>query len=291
MSCLTVVVGRNANGAVNGLLRPGWQPLSRRVRTLTSTTLAKLSIERSGKSPWIMTPTQLCHIPEKLRVEVATRKHAKDIEEFMVSVFGKDEPIARSLRVEREDVLDLFRDVSEAGYSNEKYSTVVYDRNRLIAICLCAVSNSADDPGATAKHIDVNNHDFARDISNGPYKQRKANQLFTYVTTLEHREKLLLGNDSKVFKINILCVNEDYRRRGIAMKLTQGAIDMARSERCDWVATAATALASQEIFIRMKFNTLYEIPYKMFLENGKAVFRNLHDYCQSGRFMALRLRA
>ncbi|KIH46035.1 hypothetical protein ANCDUO_23914, partial [Ancylostoma duodenale] len=201
--------------------------------------------------------------------------------------------------VEREDVLDLFRDVSEAGYSNEKYSTVVYDRNRLIAICLCAVSNSADDPGATAKHIDVNNHDFARDISNGPYKQRKANQLFTYVTTLEHREKLLLGNDSKIidglamffFPGEVRRTKQLLYRRGIAMKLTQGAIDMARSERCDWVATAATALASQEIFIRMKFNTLYEIPYKMFLENGKAVFRNLHDYCQSGRFMALRLRA
>ncbi|RCN33919.1 hypothetical protein ANCCAN_20238 [Ancylostoma caninum] len=152
------------------------------------------------------------------------------------------------------------------------------------------VSNNADDPGTITKEIDVDNHDFAQDISNGPYKQRKANQLFTYVTTLEHREKRLLGSDSKVFKINILCVNENYRRRGIAMKLARGAIDLARSERCDWVATAATALASQEIFIRMKFSTLYEIPYNAFLENGKAVFRNLHDYCQGGKFMALRLR-
>ncbi|KIH46271.1 hypothetical protein ANCDUO_23678 [Ancylostoma duodenale] len=172
------------------------------------------------------------------------------------------------------------------------------NRTRLIAICLCAVSNNADDPGT--KQIDVNNHDFARecmyivslsDISNGPYKQQKANQLFTYVTTLEHRQKLLLGSDSKVFKINIICVNEKYRRRGRAKGLARRAIDMARSEYCDWVATAATALASQEILIEMKFKTLYEIPYKAFLENGRAVFRNLHDYCQSGRFMALRLKA
>ncbi|KIH45920.1 hypothetical protein ANCDUO_24030, partial [Ancylostoma duodenale] len=193
--------------------------------------------------------------------------------------------------VEREDVLDLFRDLSAAGYSNEKYSTVVYDGRRLIAICLCQVNNNADEPGIITREIDVDHHDFARDISNGPYKQHKANQLFTYVTTLEHRQRLLLGSDSKVFKINVLCVNKNYRRRGIAMDLARGAIDMARSERCDWVATAATALASQEIFIRMKFNTLYEIPYKAFLANGKAVFRNLHDYCQGGKFMALRLRA
>ncbi|KAL6741601.1 hypothetical protein Aduo_014837 [Ancylostoma duodenale] len=207
----------------------------------------------------------------------------------MVSDFGEDEPLNRSLKLKREDVLDFSHDLSEARYSNEKYSTVVYDENRLIAICLCAVSNNADDPGT--KQIDVNNHDFARDISNGPYKQQKANQLFTYVTTLEHRQKLLLGSDSKVFKINIICVNEKYRRRGIAKGLARRAIDMARSEYCDWVATAATALASQEILIEMKFKTLYEIPYKAFLENGRAVFRNLHDYCQSGRFMALRLKA
>ncbi|KAL6741564.1 hypothetical protein Aduo_014804 [Ancylostoma duodenale] len=113
------------------------------------------------------------------------------------------------LELKREDVLDFSHDLSEAGYSNEKYSTVVYDENR----------------------------------------------------------------------------------RGRAKGLARRAIDMARSEYCDWVATAATALTSQEILIEMKFKTLYEIPYKAFLENGRAVFRNLHDYCQSGRFMALRLKA
>ncbi|EYC12751.1 hypothetical protein Y032_0046g1401 [Ancylostoma ceylanicum] len=304
MSSLTVVVGRNVSGTVNSLLKPHWQPLYRSVQTLASITSENLPALRSENFYSNKRSAPLCHvqqqrqpqryitsIPHKLRVEVATPKHAKDIEEFMLSDFGRDEPITKSLNVTREDVLDFFRDISEAGYSNEKYSTVVYDGKRLIAICLCSVSDNTDNPETTAKEIDVDYHDFAQDISKGPYKQQKANQLFTYVTTLEHRQKLLLGSNSKVFKINILCVNENYRRRGIATELAQKAVELARSERCDWVATAATALASQEIFLRMRFNTIYEIPYKTFLENGRAVFRNLHDYCQSGRFMALRLRA
>lgn len=98
-------------------------------------------------------------------------------------------------------------------------------------MCLCGVCDNAEDPGTTAKQIDVDHHDFAKglserlkpfpstiivfsEISKGPYKNHKANQLFIYVTTLEHRQKLLLGSNSKVFKINILCVQRNYRRFG-----------------------------------------------------------------------------
>ncbi|RCN41297.1 hypothetical protein ANCCAN_12758 [Ancylostoma caninum] len=86
------------------------QPMSCEMRMLTSTTLEKRFIQRSGKFPWARIPNQLCHVrpwprsqrclpslSNKLRVEVATQKHAKDIEEFMVSDFVRDEPIARSL--------------------------------------------------------------------------------------------------------------------------------------------------------------------------------------------------
>ncbi|KIH52334.1 acetyltransferase, GNAT family [Ancylostoma duodenale] len=161
---------------------------------------------------------------DKLRFEVATRKHAEDIEKFLADQFGKTEPIGVSLN-----------------------------------------------------------------IAKGPYKQHKANQINAYVSTLEHRQKRLLGSNAKVFKLDILCVHREYMGRGLGKQLTERAIQTAQAEGCDWVATAATACASQGIFTKRGFQVFYEIPYSVFRENGNVVFQNLHDSCQGGKFMALRL--
>ncbi|KAK6753720.1 hypothetical protein RB195_012981 [Necator americanus] len=227
----------------------------------------------------------------KLTFEIATRKHADDIERFLTSEFGTTEPMAHALRPTNEDVVDLFHKVSEDGCSHEKYSTVVYDDKRLVAICLCSIKKPETVIAPLPAEIDVEHHDFAEDILKGPFKQHKANQIITFVSTLEHRQKRLLGTNSKVFKLDILCVHREYRGRGLGKELTKRAIETARAAGCDWVATAATACASQGIFSGMGFQVYYEIPYSTFRENGNILFHDLHDGCQSGKFMALRLNS
>ncbi|ETN78019.1 acetyltransferase, GNAT family [Necator americanus] len=225
----------------------------------------------------------------ELRYEVASRKHAEDIEKFMLSEFGANEPITHSLNATTSDLCDFFHDLSESGYSNEKYSSVVYDQNRLVAICLCSVTKYKEGVGSIHPEIDAEHHDFAEEILKGPYKQHKANQLVAYVSALEHRQRRLLGNTTKILKIDIICVLSEYKGRGIGKELTRRAIETAKSEGCEWVATAATANASQAVFSRIGFEALYEIPYSAFRENGNEVFRNLHDGCQGGKFMALKV--
>ncbi|KAK6020924.1 hypothetical protein OSTOST_13414 [Ostertagia ostertagi] len=90
-------------------------------------------------------------------------------------------------------------------------------------------------------------------------------------------------------KIDIICVSSEAKGHGLGKELTRRSIEIARSEGCDWVATAATAAASQAVFSRMGFQSLHEIPYSSFRENGNVVFKNLHDGCESGKFMALRV--
>ncbi|KHJ83383.1 hypothetical protein OESDEN_16920 [Oesophagostomum dentatum] len=75
----------------------------------------------------------------------------------------------------------------------------------------------------------------------------------------------------------------------VRKELTRRAIETAQAEGCDYVATAATASASQAIFSKVGFEVLYEIPYSDYRENGNPVFQNLHDGCKSGKAMALKL--
>ncbi|ETN75565.1 hypothetical protein NECAME_03755 [Necator americanus] len=151
----------------------------------------------------------ICRTLNQYRTEVATQKHANDIHGFMLAEYVVNEPIANSLGVTRYDVEDLFDDMAKDGYSNEKYSTVVYDQDS----------------------------------------------------------------------------------RGIAKALTRKAIELARSEGCDWVASAVTSFQSEEILRKMQFQTLYEIPFEIFREYGQPVFNHLPDFGDSGKFMALRLKS
>ncbi|VDM57412.1 unnamed protein product [Angiostrongylus costaricensis] len=129
----------------------------------------------------------------------------------------------------------------------------------------------------------------AIEISKGPYKQHKANQLTAYVNALEQGIHRLPGHFTKCLKIDIICVADEAKGHGLGKELTKRAINVARSEGCEWVVTAATAAASQAVFTRMGFETFYEIPFSNFCENGTVVFNNLFDGCSSGKLMALRL--
>ncbi|VDM77103.1 unnamed protein product [Strongylus vulgaris] len=227
---------------------------------------------------------------ETLRFDVASRKHAKDILQYLIEEFRKDEPISKSLGVTRNDIYDFFYDLARNG-THGKYSTVVYDESKLIGLSLCSLRmQNEGDPG-DLPDVDTEHHDYAEKIRKGPYKQHKSNQLFTYVTTLELHQKRLLGIESKVFNVDVLGVHKDYRRQGLGKKLLRISIDKARSEGCQWIASCATACASANILASMGFEVLYEIPYSHFRENGEVVFRNLHDRCLAGKFMALRLRS
>ncbi|EYC12753.1 hypothetical protein Y032_0046g1402 [Ancylostoma ceylanicum] len=247
------------------------------------------SLQRQQRQPWHQLRRSFATTSDNLRIDVATRKHAKDVEKYLNEEFSANEPISRSLGLTKDDACDFFHDLADNGLSHEKYSSVVYDKDRLVALLLCAVKNHAADEAPIPPEIDAEHHDFAEEISKGPYKNRKANQLFTYVYAIEHRQKRLLGDKSKVFKLDILGVHRDYRGRGLGKKLTERALEIARTDGCQFVATAATAMASQGIFTKMGFQTLYDIPYAVFRENGKAVFQNLHDGCKGGKFMVLRL--
>ncbi|KAL6741563.1 hypothetical protein Aduo_014803 [Ancylostoma duodenale] len=247
------------------------------------------SLQRQQGQNWQQIWRSFATTSDNLRIDVATRKHAKDIEKYLNEEFSANEPISRSINLSKNDACDFFHDLTENGCSHEKYSSVVYDKDRLVALLLCAVKNHAADDAPISPEIDAEHHDFAEEIRKGPYKNHKANQLFTYVYAIEHRQKRLLGSKSKVFKLDVLGVHRDYRGRGLGKKLTERALETARADGCQFVATAATARASQGIFTKMGFQSLYEIPYAVFRESGKAVFQNLHDGCEGGKFMVLRL--
>ncbi|VDM77728.1 unnamed protein product [Strongylus vulgaris] len=145
---------------------------------------------------------------EKIRFVPATKDHVDEIQEFLHTQFGMNEPITTSIKATRDDVFDIFHDGAVNG-TNNKYSTLVYHENRLVGLCLCSMCPSESVDGPLPAEIDVKNHDFAQDILKGPYKQHKANQIIILVHFLEDTLKRLLRKN-KVMKMDFLSVHKDY---------------------------------------------------------------------------------
>ncbi|WKY10016.1 hypothetical protein Q1695_002396 [Nippostrongylus brasiliensis] len=221
---------------------------------------------------------------------VATRQHAAEIEKFLREEFRINEPITSSIGATDADVADLFHGIAESGYGSEKYSMVVYKNTRLVAISLCSVKICEKGKNSTSSLASIQPHDYGKEIANGPYRQHKSNQIAVLLDVIESKQVELLGNGSKVFKCDVLCVSRAARGQGIAKRLTEMAIDTARREGCDWMASDATAVASQNLLAKYGFKTLLEIPYSNYLDNGEVVFKNLPDGGKSAKFIALSLK-
>ncbi|VDM81522.1 unnamed protein product, partial [Strongylus vulgaris] len=212
--------------------------------------------------------------------EQASEKDEEKILEFLFAQFGLSEPISKSIKLTKGDAIELFCDNAKQG--SNKYSTLAYDGDRLVGLCLCSLKDSDTEDTLVPAEVDFENHDCAEDIKKGPYKEHKANEIVTLVHALEDSLKRLIGKHKKVLKIDILS-------KGLGKALTRRAVEIALTERCDWVVTTATSSASQRIFAKAGLRVIYEIPYEHFRENGNPVFQNLYDGCSAGRAMAVNL--
>ena len=87
----------------------------------------------------------------------------------------------------------------------------------------------------------------------------------------------------------ILCVRREYRRRGMARRMVEKSIRIARKLGCALVKCEAAVANSQRLFDQMQFITVKEIKYADWLrEDGKQVF-TYDDGSTCARLMLFKL--
>ena len=81
-----------------------------------------------------------------------------------------------------------------------------------------------------------------------------------------------MGN---IFSFQVLSVHPNYRRLGIATKLVQKSIELARSRGFEVVKAEATGKYSQKLYTKLNFDILFEISYNDYKVDGEVVFKNM----------------
>ena len=79
----------------------------------------------------------------------------------------------------------------------------------------------------------------------------------------------------KILEFKALSVHPNYRRFGIATKLVQKSIELARSRGFEVVKVKATGKYSQKLFNNLDFDLLFEKSYRDYNDDGEVVFKNM----------------
>ncbi|WKY00019.1 hypothetical protein Q1695_014698 [Nippostrongylus brasiliensis] len=214
----------------------------------------------------------------------ATDQQRADIIEFLHKEFIRNEPMAASLNPSEREFDGVFADIVGICLK-DSCTTLAYHDGKIIGLLLGAIKyhDKAEFP---KRYSGI---DFTEEITKGPYKNRNENRIATFLDVAEAHQDELLGEDAKIFKIEIICVAVSARGLGIAKELMRLSFEKARSEGCDWMAAVATAVASQSLFAKLGFETFFEVPFVNFRENGQPVFRDVPDGGRSAKFIAIRL--
>ncbi|KAK0414280.1 hypothetical protein QR680_007244 [Steinernema hermaphroditum] len=219
-----------------------------------------------------------------LRYEIAKESQRSLIFDFMMEYFRVLEPITASLGTTIDEIRDFFDDLVSSGLTG-KFSLLAFEDNRLAGVCLNCVKEVKE----TSDVVFKLKPDYKSDILNGEYTYDNANRIATLVSEIEKNISSTTPNASKIFKIDVICVNPYYARQGIAKQMVEQSLKLAKDLGCQYAASCATAVASQYLFDKLHFSCAREIPFASYKEGGLPIFRNLRDGGRSAKLMVRKL--
>jgi len=212
-----------------------------------------------------------------LKFEIAKKEQENEILEFLLKFFREDEPISRSIKMSRDDGYTLFKDLVKEGLQSPVSFVCLNETGEVIG---CRLNSVVDLKNKTPEH--------EYDVQPNPNYTAVSQKIERFLDEICKDLHSFIPDCKKYMKFLMVSVHPKYQRRGIAKKLIELSMDMAKNSDCDYIVVAATAFNSQQLFKKLQFDTLRTIDHKDFLEDQQPVF-NCDDGTNCAKLMAKKL--
>uniref|UniRef100_A0A914PZE4 N-acetyltransferase domain-containing protein n=1 Tax=Panagrolaimus davidi TaxID=227884 RepID=A0A914PZE4_9BILA len=224
---------------------------------------------------------------EKLNFVVGDlSKYSEMVMKMIIYEYSQEAPITKAIGAKPDEIKDLCLEACKESI-NSPVSVLAFLGEKCVGWVLnyikTEIQECSEDPNLSFKK------DFTEKIANKGYDNSKANKIAAIGDEITRDFSYYIPNCKKLFVLHILFVHPDFGGKGIATKLTEKSIELAKENQCDYIMSVPSNIKSAHIFTKFGFELVREIPFDAFQENGQSFVKDLGDGNKSTRLMFLKI--
>jgi len=212
-------------------------------------------------------------------VQPAQLHHEGEIRAFLLEHYREAESTQNSLGITVQDVKTAYKKTLQACLQDGNHSMLAMDplTGKILGTCIAEV-HSAD---AMPPHCLLK---FPPEVLEADTMQKMSKLERFYEELLRALQK---STDAQsLIRVNMISTDPYFFRKSIGGAMLEAMLTSARLSGVELCYAAATTVAGQKLFTRHGFRTAREIFFTTYKdENGRKVFRRLHDCVLSGKLM------
>ncbi|KHJ41237.1 acetyltransferase, GNAT family [Trichuris suis] len=193
-----------------------------------------------------------------------TKEDKEDVVNFLLSDFLHEEPLSMTLKATQQEARPFFDQLIRACLPSDASYLIRGKSDQIVAMLINKIASLNDDD--TYDKIDV------------PASEPKFSKLADLLNHMaqymvEHREQFTLPVKRDYLEMEILSVHRNSIGQGLAKKLVDASVELAKNRGCAFATAVATNIASQQLFSKLGFETLYTLMHKDYVDNrGRQIF-------------------
>uniref|UniRef100_A0A914PIT0 N-acetyltransferase domain-containing protein n=1 Tax=Panagrolaimus davidi TaxID=227884 RepID=A0A914PIT0_9BILA len=213
-------------------------------------------------------------------------KYSEMVMKMIIYEYSQEAPITKGIGAKPEEIQNMRLETSKVSIKSP-LSILAFFEDKCISWVLNYIKTDIkecfEDPNLSF------NSDFTERIAKGRFDNLKANRIAAIGDEITKNFSYFIPNCKKLFVLHILFVQPNFGGKGIATKLTEKSIQLARENECDWIMSVPSNIKSAHIFTKFGFELAREIPFDAFQENGQPFLKDLGDGNKCTRLMFLKI--
>lgn len=192
-----------------------------------------------------------------IRRFILSSRDVAEASEVLSRVFTLQEPITRTFDVSREAFAPVARAVCE-GAAATGLSVVARDReNKIIGFRI--------------------SEPWPAPVTEMPALAPALDHIFTLLGFLEAEFDRIFANDNRAVHFQMMGCMPGYEGLGLGTTMVRDALELARKQGFKRVFVEATHERSANVFRRLEFRTLWQVPYDSYEIDGRRVFAQVAE--------------